>query len=41
VNAETWVAVAAALIAGTALYFNWMSTRAATSRFSLVNSPIC
>ena len=29
-NAETWVAGAAALIAGTALYFNWMSTRAAT-----------
>jgi hypothetical protein len=29
VNAETWVAVAAALIAAAALYFNWRSTRAA------------
>lgn len=29
VNPETWVAIAAALIAATALYFNWLSTRAA------------
>jgi hypothetical protein len=30
VNAETWVAIAAALIAAAALYFNWQSTRAAS-----------